>query len=147
MRKRTIIAALVGIVLDGTSSIIFLINKQTLSLAFLIGIFTLFLGLLASIVAFFFCLFLAARPSSRATEHPPAHANPVPATTARRGLTPLLWPLILLLAFAVIWKVAPNLGMLTVNPTQFGAFVAFILLVFPLIALLYGIFSREKTHQ
>lgn len=147
MRKRTIIAALVGIVLDGISGIIFLINKQTLSLAFLIGMFMLFLGLLASIVAFFFCLFLAARPSTHTTEHPPARANSVPATHARRGLTPLLWPLILLLAFAVIWKVAPNLGMLAVNPTQFGALVAFILLIFPLIALLYGIFSREKAHQ
>jgi len=143
MRKRTIIAALVGVGLDGMSGIIFLINTQTLSLAFLIGMFMLFLGLLASIVAFFFCLFLAARP----LEHPPAHANSVPATNARRGLTPFLWPLILLLALAVIWKVAPNRGTLPVNPTQFGALVAFILLIFPLIALLYGIFSRGKAHQ
>ncbi|HEY7417904.1 MAG TPA: hypothetical protein VH593_22165 [Ktedonobacteraceae bacterium] len=146
MRKRIIVAALIGLTLDGISGILFLTNDTTLSLQFMLSIFILFLGLLMSIVAFFFCLFLAARPpSTRDTERPPMHANFVPRTNARRGINPLLWPLFILLVLAVIWKIAPNLVAPPANPTQFGALVAFILLIFPLIALLYGIFSRDKT--
>lgn len=147
MRQRIIIAAFIGLVLDGVSGILFLTNDITLSLQFMLGIFVLFLGLLVSIVAFFFCLFLAARPSStRTPERSPMHTNSVPGTNARRGLSPFLWPVFVLLVLAILFKLAPNLGTLAVNPTQFGAIVAFILLIFPLIALLYGIFSREKTH-
>ena len=158
MRKRIIITAFFGIIFSGISGIIFLFSDSLLT--FIIGLLILFPGLIGSCVAIFFTMFHILRQSMLKTKTPlqstckTEHVLQLGKRiriirTNRAGsisnLKFIAWPLTMLILLVIMNEILPNLAKPFVNSQHFGAFVAFPLLIFSFLALLYGFSYKRYT--
>jgi hypothetical protein len=166
MRRRTLlIASMLGLICCLASGLLFVLTPDELSILWLAALLILLSGLVASLVA---CLIASRRYKSRLMQVLPAqlahqgrrvpllrlfgrqmyiHVVPVDTLEGRRwrlqSIKRLVGPLLVFFVLVGWVELLMPIAQRYVASPRFGVFVALTMLIFPLLSLLYGLFSRD----